>query len=275
MNLQARAAVFHGPDKPFELCTLPVREPRTTEVLVRVSCCTICGSDLHTFLGRRPAAASSVLGHEIMGRIVAFGPDAPRLDLCGQPLAVGDRITWTSGASCGSCFFCEHDLPQKCERLFKYGHELLRPDHPLSGGLAEFCLLAPGTGIVVLPPSLPDVVACPVNCAVAAVAAALRFAGGCQGQTVLIQGAGMLGKVACAMARAGGAQTIICCDVDPRRFSEAVHFGADHALAAEPAQVAECIQHATSGRGVDLAIELSGAAAAFELGLERVRIGGH
>ena len=82
------------------------------------------------------------------------------------------------------------ELPQKCEQLFKYGHERITPAHPLSGGLAEFCHLALGTPILPVPDALPDLVACPVNCATATVAAALRAAGGCRGRSVLVQGAG-------------------------------------------------------------------------------------
>src|SRR5262245_2931038 len=119
----ARVVLFHGPGQPLEMVTHPVPEPAGGEVLVRISCCTLCGSDLHTHAGRRSGPVPAVLGHEITGRIEAFGPDAPRTDITGAALAVGDRITWSLVVSCGDCFFCRGDLPQKCERLFKYGHE--------------------------------------------------------------------------------------------------------------------------------------------------------
>ena len=208
MQKTARAAVFLDPGQPLEMRSFALREPRGQEMLVRVTFCTLCGSDLHTFTGRRQTPTPTILGHEIIGRIERFGPDAPRHDLLGQPLREGDRITWTLAASCGACFYCTRELPQKCERLFKYGYEQITDDHPLSGGLADYCLLAPGTGIIRLPETLPDAVACPANCATATVAAALRAGGGCQGQTVLIQGAGMLGLTACAMAKAGGAAAL-------------------------------------------------------------------
>src|SRR5262245_4908195 len=96
-----RAALFHGPGRSLELTRHPVPEPRGAEVLVRVTCCTLCRSDLHTHAGRRPAPTPIVLGHEIVGRIKAFGPDAVRTNLRGETLAPGDRVTWTLAASCG------------------------------------------------------------------------------------------------------------------------------------------------------------------------------
>src|SRR5437867_2112418 len=100
-----RVVLFHGPDRPLELARFAVPEPRGAEVLIRVSCCTLCRSDLHTHAGRRPGPTPAVLGHEIVGRIAALGPDAPRTDLQGAGLAVGDRVTWTVVTSCGRCFF--------------------------------------------------------------------------------------------------------------------------------------------------------------------------
>ncbi len=270
----ARAQVFAGPEIPLQLQEFEPRPPRGREVLVRVRCCTLCSSDLHTWTGRRATPIPTILGHEILGQIAVLGPEAPSVDLGGQPLHVGDRITWTVAASCAACFFCEHDLPQKCERLFKYGHEALVPDHPLSGGLAEFCLLAPGTGIVRLPDDLPDVTACPASCATATVVAALRTLGGVRDRIVLIQGAGMLGVTACALSRAEGARKVLCCDVDASRAQRALDFGAHEAISADAEELGASVQRWTAERGVDVALELSGAPAAIEAGLSLLRIGG-
>src|SRR5208283_5261802 len=115
--------LFHGSDRPLELRHFATPIPDGAEVLVRVTCCTLCASDLHTHAGRRTAPTPTALGHEIVGRIEAFGSTAARHDFRGQPLAVGDRLSWSVAASCGGCFFCAHELPQKCATLFKYGHE--------------------------------------------------------------------------------------------------------------------------------------------------------
>ncbi len=275
-NGHALAAVFTAPGQPLELRRLPLpRLDRPGEVLVRVTCCTICGSDLHTYTGRRTTPTPTILGHEIIGEVVDLGP-GERSTLDGRPVRVGDRITWSIAASCGECFFCSRDLPQKCERLFKYGHEALGDAHPLSGGLAEYCCLAPGTAIVPLPDGLDDHVAAPASCATATVAAVIRVAGGCRDDVVLVQGAGMLGVTACAMARWLGAREVIACDVDERRLATATEFGATRTAVVEGdvGELARVVDEITGGRGVDVALELSGSGAAIETGLRHLRIGG-
>jgi alcohol dehydrogenase len=253
-------------------CDLP--HPGQGEVLVGVACCALCGSDLHTYSGRRSGPAPTVLGHEIVGRILELGPSAPQTDVNGSPLRVGDRVTWSIVVSCGRCFFCERGLPQKCERLFKYGHEQATPGNVLHGGLADHCLLRPNTVLVRLPDDLPDAVACPLSCATATVAAVLRASGGCRDEVVLVQGAGMLGLTACAMARAAGARAVICWDSDAGRLTLAEQFGATALAGADREPLADVVARLTERRGVDVALELTGAVEALETGLPLVRIGG-
>ena len=286
MTADGAAVLFHATDRPLELRRYPLPKLDRGEALVEVEMCTICGSDLHTFRGHRQTPCPTVLGHEILGRVAALGPGEPALALDGRPVAVGDRITWTIMASCGECFFCTHELPQKCDRLVKYGHERVTDNDPWSGGLAEYCRLRPGTGIVRLPEELPDAVACPANCATATAAAALRVGTGDRGkadegtadQTVLVAGAGMLGLTACAMARASGAHEVIVTDVDPQRLIRANDFGATRTVLCgqegAPDALESTVREASNGRGVDLAIELSGTTTAVESSLAQLRIGG-
>ncbi|MEW4568198.1 zinc-binding dehydrogenase [Tautonia sp. JC769] len=268
------AAIFHGPGVPLEFREVALPDPDRigAAMLVEVVACTLCGSDLHSYHGRRSVPVPTVLGHEILGRIAAFGPEAPRQDADGRPLKVGDRVTWGVVACCGECFSCRHDLPQKCERMVKYGHEAIRPGLELTGGLAGHCVLVPGTAIFLVPEELPDAVACPANCATATVAAALEAAGPIEGNRVLVLGSGMLGLTAAAWARTLGAGEVICCDADARRLDLAEVFGASRT--ATPETMAEVVSSATEGRGVDVAIELTGAPEAIEAALPIVRIGG-
>ena len=94
----ARAAVVAEYGKPIEIRELPVPQEAELEpgaLLVRVDVASICGSDVHQWDGMTqalaPASLPIVLGHEMMGTVVAFGP-GPREDSIGQPLAEGDRI---------------------------------------------------------------------------------------------------------------------------------------------------------------------------------------
>jgi len=271
-SAKALAAVFVEAGQPLDVRDFPVPTPSTGQTLVRVAACTLCASDLHTYTGRRSSPKPSVLGHEIIGHIERFGPGTPQVDAAGQSLAVGDRVTWSVVANCGECFFCRRGLPQKCVAMLKYGHEALRPGHEFTGGLAEYCLLAKGTAIVRLPDDLPDAVVCPASCATATVSAALRIAGDVRDRSVLVQGAGMLGLTACAQARSMGASQVICCDLNAARLAKAMEFGATHL--ATPDELADTVRRATEGYGVDFALEITGAPAAFVAGLEQLRIGG-
>lgn len=260
-----RGAVFVAPGQPLVMQEFDYPSLAAGEGLVEVLCCTVCGSDLHTLQGKRKVAGPMILGHEVIGRLVETNGDLRTIE--GDLLRTGDRISWGIAASCDDCFFCRSGLPQKCERLFKYGHQTITSPAPLSGGLASHCQLVSGTRIIKVPDSLSDEVACPANCATATVVAAARLAGDCEGKTVAIFGAGMLGLTAAALMRSRGAAEIILVDLDPRRLERAAEFGA----------TSTCLEDArerTGNRGCDLVLEMSGSTKAVEQGLENLRIGG-
>ncbi len=272
MTRTTTAAVFHGPGAPIEYREIVLPTLESSEILVEVVACTLCGSDLHSLHGRRRVPTPTILGHEILGRIAEFGPTSGRIDAKGHPLSVGDRVTWAVVASCGDCFYCLRGLPQKCERQTKYGHERIRPGRELTGGLAGHCILVPETDVFVVPNQLSDEAACPANCATATVAAALDAAGPLQGTRLLIMGSGMLGLTASAWARSLGAEVVVACDAEPARLDLAQSFGATHR--ASPDEIAQIVLESTQGYGVDVAIELTGAVEAIEAAVPLVRIGG-
>lgn len=271
--MSGRAAVFHGPDRPLELVEIPRPVPGVGELLVRVTCCTLCRSDLHTHAGRRTEPTPIILGHEIVGAIEAFGPSAPHVDARGEAATAGDRVTWAIVANCGSCFFCNEGLPQKCQRAYKYGHHRFSPDHPAGGGLADYVLLAPGTSWYRVPSQLSDQVAAMANCAIATVAGLLSDGTSVDGRTVVVFGAGVLGLTACAMAQAAGARNVIVVDPHPECAERAQQFGAMHAL-PDVETLKPVLHELTDGRGADLALELSGAGQAVRAGVELTRVGG-
>ena len=271
-----RAAVFDGPDAGVHVEALPRPALAPGAALVRIDCCTVCGSDVHTYTGTRTEPTPTVLGHEMVGRIAALG-GAGLTDNQGESLAVGDRVTWSMQVTCGDCFACTHGLPQKCTALFKYGHAAIREQHALNGGLAEMCHLRPGTTLVRVPEAVPDVVISPANCATATVAGAVRLAGSLEGRVVLVQGVGMLGCTAIAMADAAGAAAIVAVERQARRREWARAFGATAVLDPEAHGAdgwAEALRTHSDGRGADVLLELTGHPAATERGLAALRTGG-
>ena len=274
--MSARALIFNGPGARLTLREIALPVLGAGEVLVRVTLSTICGSDLHTITGKRSTPVPTILGHEIVGVIEALGPGEPARDVRGVALTVGQRLTWSVAAAPEADFFTAHGMPQKAASLFKYGHECLTPERPLSGGFASHCVLVPGSAIVPLPETLPDAVACPANCAVATSAGAIRLAGLTAGCTIVVLGAGMLGLNGCAMAAAAGARHILAIDVCDGRLELAREFGATHTLhaASAPARLAQLARDLTDGRGADAVLEFTGNAPATENALDCLRTGG-
>lgn len=267
------AAVYSGFPGQIALQQIRTQTPRSGEVLVRILGCTLCGSDLHSLEGRRAVPIPTILGHEIVGEIVALGSDAPQTDITGRPIGLGSRVTWAIVANCGDCYFCRRDVPQKCLKAVKYGHEAFRPGEELLGGVAEHCLLVRGTSIVAIPEELPLEVACPASCATSTIAAALEGAGDLQDRTVCVLGAGMLGLTACAMARSRGASSIVCVDQQPQRRERSLAFGATEAM--DLAGLKSCRETELLKHGFDVVLELTGSPQAFEHGWSHVRTGGH
>jgi len=225
--MNVKAAVFLGAGKPFQIRQFPLPQVEPEGILVKVSMCTICGSDLHTWEGKRKTPLPTILGHEVVGRIEEIGEKA-REDLMGNRLDIDDRITWTIMISCGRCYYCGmKKLPQKCLHLFKYGHESCQHPPHLNGGMAEYIYLKPGTGIFKIPEGLSDEEVAPVNCALATVVNGLESIEIQLGDNVVVQGAGMLGINAVALLREMGAGKIISLDKDRTRLEFTREFGAN------------------------------------------------
>jgi alcohol dehydrogenase len=252
----------------------PRPEPRGAEVLVRITCCTLCRSDLLTFTGRRNEPTPTILGYEMVGQIEAFGPQAARHDAEGVPVEPGTRITWAIGVGCGTCFFCKDDLPQKCQRLYKYGHRQIDWNSPWGGGLANYILLVPRTYWLRLPDTVPDEVVAFANFASATVAAVMRLAGPLSRRTVLVLGAGVLGLTACAMASVAGAVAVVVSDPVAACQERATAFGANACCGTNFSDQRTCLDPFTDGRGADVVLELAGTASSAQVGLQLCRTGG-
>jgi putative phosphonate catabolism associated alcohol dehydrogenase len=271
-----RVAVYDEPNAPFQVASYPLRAPGPTEALVRVGMSTICRSDIHSYQGRRPSPCPGLLGHEIVGRIVALGEKLTH-DMRGEILAVGDRITWSEFFIPGNNYFTDVlDLPQKSPGVEKYGHMAVTSAPHHHGGFAEYCYVLPKSWILRLPDSLSDAEAAPINCGVATMVAVTEAATIRLGSTVVIQGLGLLGLYGAALAKSRGARYVIGLDVHGARRAQSHRFGVDLALdpSMDKAQLLEAINAHCKPEGPDAVIEVCGVADALILGLDMVRIGG-
>jgi putative phosphonate catabolism associated alcohol dehydrogenase len=257
--------IFDGAAKPLRLVRMEVPKLNPAEILVKNTYTTLCGSDLHTFCGKRNEKTPTVLGHEIVGTISEIGESHNHLDFNGEALKVGDRVTWAVFVAPPQEIWIDKGMPQKSDHLFKYGHAQIKGDDIFHGGLGDFTVLKEHTAIFKLPENLPTAIASTINCAVATVAGAMRLAGSVKGKTVLVTGMGLLGNLAVAMAKVQGAKEIIAVDITEARLEQAKRFGAMRTY---------LIDHIKADHKVDVALEMSGAPEAAELGLEMLCIGG-
>ena len=160
-----KALCWHGKND-IRCDTVP--DPRIQEagdIIIKVTACAICGSDLHIFDGVIPGMESGdVLGHETMGEVMEVGAEVKKLK-------VGDRVVVPFTISCGDCFFCKRGFFSGCERsnpnhktaeklwghspagLFGYSHVL----GGFPGGQAEY-LRVPyaDVGPIKVPSTLTD-----------------------------------------------------------------------------------------------------------------------
>ena len=277
MGRSGRAAIYEAPNTPFIIKEYPLRPAGPREALVRVTMSTICRSDIHSYEGRRPNPVPGILGHEIIGVIEEIGPGVER-DMRGDSLRVGDRVTWTEYFFDGESYYRDVlDMPQKSHGLRKYGHDRADEDPHFVGGFAEYCYILPGTGILKLPAELSDEEATPLNCGVATMISVTEAAAIGMGDTVVIQGLGLLGLYGVAIARSRGARLVVGLDAVPSRLETAKRFGADLTLNVgkmSDADVVKAVREACRPDGADAVIEVCGVPDVIPQGLRMLRTGG-
>lgn len=161
------AMLLDVPRRPLRLAELPVPRPGPGQVLLRVRACAVCRTDLHVADGELPEPKLPlVLGHEIVGEIVAAGEGARRFSPGAR---VG--VPWL-GYTCGACRYCRSGRENLCGEARFTGYHL-------DGGYAEYTV-ADERFCFALPPRYPDLSAAPLLCAGLIGYRALRFAGGAE-----------------------------------------------------------------------------------------------
>lgn len=289
----ALAAVFKGKGHKQDLLRIPLPERLLEgEVLVRLECATICGSDLHTVDGKRIEPTPLVLGHEGVGVVEAMGSDifsGSRPRKSAWKVKEGTRVTFSVADSCGICPECtSHKLPQKCVKLMKYGHAPMHDGTGLNGTYATHILLRRGTHLVPLPNKVSSRAASPLNCALATVCNSLdmeRLPRYGNNNSAVVQGAGLLGMYAVAwLKKRVGMEHVFCLDTVLERLRVAEGFGAIPILVkntengdetvAEVSQRKKMIFEICPG-GVDVVVEMTGARSVLSEGVSLLRNGGH
>jgi len=174
--------------EPLMLSDIPVPEPRHGEVLVRISACGVCHTDLDVIEGRTPPSKLPLVpGHQVVGRVAKNGPEAGRF----RP---GDRvgIAWIHSA-CGKCGHCRSGHENLCESFRATGRDT-------DGGYAEY-LTVPERFASPIPAVFSDVEAAPFLCAGAIGYRSLRLAELRDGDPLGLIGFGASGHLVLKMVR--------------------------------------------------------------------------
>lgn len=162
---QMQAAVFDGQSSELEIKSVAVPEPGKGQVLIRVEACAVCRTDLHVVDGDLTEPQLPLIpGHEVVGWVVATGPDGDRSTL-GQRVGV-PWLGWT----CGKCDYCRQGRENLCDAARFTGYTL-------NGGFAEYCL-AYADYCFPIPEGYEAVKAAPLLCAGLIGFRAYRLAGG-------------------------------------------------------------------------------------------------
>ena len=175
----------------------PAPTPGPGEVLVGVSACGVCRTDLHLVEGDLPLVTTPIVpGHQVVGRVERLGPGARRF-------AVGDRvgIAWLHW-TCGACARCRAGRENLCAASPYTGYHA-------DGGFADYAV-APEAFAYAMPGGLDDVQAAPLLCAGIIGYRALRLAAVPSGGRLGIYGFGSSAHVTLQIARARGAEVYVC-----------------------------------------------------------------
>lgn len=252
-----KAAVLEAVKK-LVVKDIPVPKPEDDEVLIKVNCCGICGTDMKLWNGQYSANIPVVLGHEYSGEIVEAGKKV-------KILKVGDRVVSDPNESCGKCYWCRNAQPCFCDSLAAYG--VLR-----DGGFAEFCT-AGEKGVYLIPDGLDLESASftePVSCVVHAV----DRAGYKSGDNVVIIGGGPMGQMHLQFALHCGVNKVILVEPEESRMQMAREFGANCVLNPKTEDIKKAVLDLTGGLGADVVVEAVGHTDTLEQGVDLAKRGG-
>jgi (R,R)-butanediol dehydrogenase / meso-butanediol dehydrogenase / diacetyl reductase len=258
-----KAAVFKGVED-VRVEQVPDPEAGPDDVVVEVSACGICGSDLHTYLHGSFVQPGQVMGHEFSGRVVEAGPRV-------EGLSVGDRVTAVPIVPCGECARCAEGRYNLCAVAWTTGIAYGRP-----GAFAERVRIpnsVAGQNVFKLADEISDEEGATVEPLAVAVHAVKLVEGGVEGATALVLGLGTIGDEVVQVLRARGARRVIGMDLSELRLDRARELGAEvvHGHGGVAEELAGVLGE---GDEVDVVFECSGAPALAAAAIDVVKGGG-
>ena len=246
-----KAAVLHAP-ADLRVEDVPVPETlESSEVLIKVAACGICGSDIGRVMVTGTYSFPTIPGHEFAGIVEKVGSGVTHL-------AAGDKVAVAPLMPCGKCDDCARGNYSLCEDYNFLGS---RTD----GAFAQY-LKAPVQNVLKVPDNVSLEVAATIEPA-AIILHGIHKVDLSLGDAVVVVGCGALGYFALQFAKLSGAQPLIAIDVDEEKLELARQVGADICINPAKTDALAAIKEATGGRGVALALEAAGNDAGRDLAI--------
>ena len=151
MKAQILEGISPAENRPLKLIDLPIPQPKVREILVKISACGVCHTELDEIEGRLEPSLPVILGHEIVGKVEGLGSRATKFN-------IGDRVgvAWINSA-CGKCGFCKEGNENLCSEFEGTGCQV-------NGGYAQYTLVSEDFAYLV-PDRFTDSQAAPLLCA--------------------------------------------------------------------------------------------------------------
>jgi alcohol dehydrogenase, propanol-preferring len=181
--------------EPLKMMELPDPAPGPEEILVKISACGVCHTELDEIEGRLPPRLPIVLGHQIVGRVEELGSGARKFNL-------GDRIgiAWINSA-CGECDFCREGNENLCSEFRGTGCHV-------NGGYAQYTVVSEDFAYLI-PERFPDAEATPLLCAGAIGYRDLVLSGIKKDQTLGLFGFGASAHIVIQIAKYWGCEVFV------------------------------------------------------------------
>ncbi|MDP6407600.1 MAG: alcohol dehydrogenase [Alphaproteobacteria bacterium] len=255
----------------LEARELDTPEPQGAEILVKIKACGVCHSDVHLWegsfdigggrkmeLGKVSAIIPFTPGHEIIGEVVAMGPEA-------EGASIGDTRVVYPWIGCGKCPVCEGGEENLCARPRNLGVNV-------DGGFSDYVLVPDGKYLYDFA-GVPDALACTYACSGLTAFGALKKALPLRdGDTVMLIGAGGVGLMGVRFCKAAlGVQPVVV-DIDPGRRQAALDAGASEVLDPEDRDASKEFAKRTGGAAA--VIDFVGAEQTAQYGTRALRMGG-
>ena len=259
-----KALLFEGPNK-MDIKDVPLPTLQDGDLLVKVSACLICGTDIRIYRGKKTkdVRIPSILGHEFSGVIEKIGGKV-------EGFSIGDAVSVAPVLPCLTCYNCKHGQENVCLNRTAFGYEY-------DGAFAEYVRVpaaAIKSGNVYHVPTSADLVDIAL---VEPLACCINGQGNSPiklGDTVIVMGAGPIGLMHMILAKRSGAKVIVSEPSEQRR-NTALNLGADIGVDPTKEDLQSIILENTDGVGADVVILAIGVPTLVNQAIDLVRKRGY